>query len=285
MGSNPLFKPGESNPFVLLETVVHQTGQTAVTWELDSTFTDPGPYEFYLEVSLNEAAREDDDYTRVNSEPAVDKMGIVLDETIRRYSFDNKAVYRVVLETPRGTYTSDPEKPNGNVTKQAFNIYKEILRKESLRLSPKFGASQGTLFKRRTYGEKCAGAIDKNTGQVVDYNNKECFGTEFLGGYFPGIDYPLLYLTPENYTSEISQMGTQERHAIKARSLVYPMPTSKDVWYEHGTGRAFYIDSVVVTSKFNSKPISLTIEMNLASPTDIIYDFIDVKQEIGELAN
>ena len=284
MSSNPLYSSEDNNPFVRLETVVYQTGQTAVSWDLDSTFSDPGPYKFYLEVSQNDAAREDEDYIRVNpDQPAVDKMGIVLDETLRRYSFDNNSVYRVVLETDRNTYKSDPEKPNGNLPPNMVSVYREVLRKESLQFSPRLGGVQGRLFKRRTYGEKCVEAVDKNTGQVVDYNNSECFGTEFIGGYFPGIEYPLMYSSAENYSSEITQMGTQEPHSIQARALVYPIPSSKDVWYEHGTGRAFYIDSVAVTSKFNAKPVSLKIEMKMAAPTDVIYDFIDYQEEIDGL--
>jgi hypothetical protein len=281
MSSNPLHTSEGNNPFTLVETIVYQTGQTAVSWELESIFSDPGPYRFYLEVSKNDAAQADEDYIRVNAhDPAVDKVGIILDDTIRRYSFDNNSVYRIVLETDRGIYISDPEKPNGNIPAHALNIYREILRKENLRLNPKFGGVEGILFKKRTYGEKCVEALDKNTGQVVDYNNKDCFGTEYIGGYFPGIDYPLLYLAAENYSSEVSQMGTQEAHSIKARALVYPTPNSKDVWYEYGTGRAFYIDKVAVSSKFNARPLSLTIEMKMAPPTDIIYDFIDYQEEL-----
>ena len=281
MSSNPLHS-SDNNPFTLVETVVYQTGHTAVTWELESTFSDPGPYRYYLEVSPHDAAQSDEDYTRVNEEPAVDKLGIILDDVMRRYSFDNHSVYRIALETDRGSYVSDPEKPNGNIPTHALNVYREILRKERLRLSPKFGGTEGTLFKRRTYGEKCVDAIDKNTGQVIDYNNDTCFGTEYIGGYFPGLDYPMLYSSPESFSSEITQMGTQEPHSISARGLVYPLPASKDVWYEYGTGRAFYIDKVVVASKFNAKPLSLKIEMKMAAPTDIVYDFIDWQSEFND---
>ena len=266
----------DENPFTLVQTVVYQTGQTAVIWELDPTFDNPGPYEFYLEVAMTDVPYESD-YTRINPTSPADQDGLLMDDTIRRYSFDNKAVYRVVLETPKGAYASDPEKPNGNLSKKLLNIYKEILRKERLRISPKLGGTDGTLFKRRTFGTKCTRAVDKNTGQVIDYNNPSCFGTEYVGGYFDGIEYPMLYDSAESYSAQITEMGTQEPHVITARALVYPFPASKDVWYEQGTGRAFYISKVSVTSKFSAKPLSLKIEMKMAAPTDIIYDFIDMQ--------
>lgn len=266
------------NPFISLDTAVYQSGQTVVTWELDPTFDDTGPYSFYLEVSGIDVPQSDDDYTRINpADPVTNQEGYIIDETMRRYSFDNRAVYRVVLETPKDTYTSSPEKPNGNLPKHLLKVYREILRKERLRIHPKMGGTAGTLFKRRTFGPKCTEAIDKNTGQVIDYNNEECFGTEYIGGYFEGVDYPMLYTSGESYSSEITQVGTQEPHVVSARTLVYPIPASKDVWYEQDTGRAFYIDKVTITSKFSSKPLSLKIEMKMSSPTDIIYDFIDMQ--------
>lgn len=266
------------NPFVSVQTVVYQSGETAVTWEVDPDLDDPGPYSFYLEVALTDVPYDYfSSYTRINPNTPAHQTGIIIDNTIRRYSFDNTSVYRVVLETPKAVYVSDPEKPNGNLPKHLLKIYREILRKERLRISPKMGGTGGTLFKRRTFGPKCGEAIDKNTGQVTDYNNEECFGTEYLGGYFDGIDYPMLYDSAESYSAQITQMGTQEPHTVSARALVYPLPASKDVWYEYGTGRAFYISKVIVTSKFSAKPISLKIEMKMAAPTDIIYDFIDIQ--------
>tara|TARA_Y100000310_G_scaffold309550_1_gene353762 strand:- start:90 stop:689 length:600 start_codon:yes stop_codon:yes gene_type:complete len=186
----------------------------------------------------------------------------------------------MVLRTPHNVYASDPEKPNGNLPKHLLKVYREVIRKERLRLDPAFGGTAGTLFKRRTYGPKPTqedvGYVDKNTGQVINYNTTECFGTEYLGGYFSGVAYPLLYISEENLTSERTQIGTREEHTIQARGLIYPLPSSKDVWYEADTGRAFYIDAVQVTSKFSAKPLSVTVEMKLASPLDIIYDFIDI---------
>jgi len=265
-----------TNPFISIQTVVYQSGQTAVTWVLDPDLDDPGPFSFYLEVALMDAPNEED-YVRINPNDPAHQMGLIMDDTIRRYSFDNKAVYRVVLETPKAIYASDPEKPNGSLPSHLLKIYREILRKERLRINPKMGGTSGTLFQRRTFGTKCTEAVDKNTGQVIDYNNDDCFGTEYIGGYFAGIDYPMLYDSAESYSAEITQMGTQEPHTVSARAIVYPFPSSKDVWYEYSTGRAFYISKVVVTSKFSAKPLSLKIEMNMAAPTDIIYDFIDLQ--------
>lgn len=281
--STPSGYGSNNNPFTSLKTVVYQNGQTAVTWTLDPNFEDQGPYSYYLEVAKSDALVLPEEFERLNPDnPVIDHLGYVLDETMRRYSFDNRVVYRMVLETPRGTYVSDPEKPNGNLPPHLLRVYREILRKERLRLNPKMGGTDGTLFKRRTFGPKCTEAIDKNTGQVVDYNNSECFGTEYIGGYFAGLHYPMLYTSGESYSAEITQMGTQEPHTITARSLVYPIPASKDVWYEQDTGRAFYVDKITVTSKFSSKPLSLKIEMKMAAPTDIIYDFIDVQAELAK---
>ncbi len=273
-----------NNPFVSVYTAVYQTGETYVTWELDPDFDDPGPYAFYLEVANTDTPQNDADYEVINpTDPVIDQSGYIVDNVVRRHSFDNKAIYRITLETLLDVYHSDPEKPNGNLPKHLLSVYREVIRKERLRLSPKMGGTSGILFKRRTYGprptEDSVGYVDKNTGQVINYNTTECFGTEFLGGYFAGIDYPLLYLSEENLTSEITKIGTREEHTIKARGLVYPLASSKDVWYEADTGRAFYIDSVQVTSKFSAKPLSLTIEMKMASPLDIIYDFIDFQFE------
>ena len=268
-----------ANPFIALDTVVYADGHTAVTWKLDPHFEDLGPFSYYLEVADTDTP-VDSDYVRINpTTPVTDSYTFILDATIRRYSFDNKVVYRVVLETATDTYTSDPEKPNGNLPTNLLKVYREILRKEGLRLSPKLGGTDGVLYKRRNFGTKCSSeVIDKNTGQVIDYNSSSCFGTEYVGGYFDGVQYPLLYLSGESYSSEITQMGTQEPHSISARALVSPLPSSKDVWYETGTGRAFYIDKVAVTSKFSAKPLSLKIDMKMAAPTDVIYDFIDTVQ-------
>ncbi len=276
----------DNNPFIALNTEVYQTGETYVTWKLDPDFDDPGPYSFYLEVSNTDNPENDEDYERINADsPVSDQNGYILDDKIRRYSFDNKAIYRVAIETPIGAYSSDPEKPNGTLPKHLLKVYREILRKERLQLNPRMGGTAGTLFKRKTYGtkapdnEEVPGAIDKNTGQVIDYNTKEYFGTEYLGGYFAGADYPLLYMNPESNTSSISNIGTQEPHQIQARGLTYPIPSSKDVWYEQDTGRAFYINKVVIASKFSAKPLSVIIDMTMASPLDIVYDFIEFQSD------
>ena len=151
------------------------TGSTLVTFHVDTQrFTEPGPWNFYLEWAENPHAN----FIQV----AGPTTGSMLEDTEqRRFSKLPISVYRIRLEDANGVaHYSQPNLLGGDLNRHMWLLSKDIVRREFLRLQ-RFAGTPGKYLARKHWGELCSNCLDHNTEMVTNENCTECYGTAFQG--------------------------------------------------------------------------------------------------------
>lgn len=266
-------------PKVFTSTVIYPfiKGGTLVEWTLHPKFLESSPYAFTLQVSHsgNPSANDWKNVKVVAGTPGTASYSAA-DLSQRIYSNADILYYRVKLVTgDNHTYYSVPNAIYGDLTRSEQLIARDIIRKEQLRLT-KFAGSCGLLFRAKLWGLPCdfEGCLDHDTGAVHNDLCPTCFGTGWIGGYFPGVEYWIDF-TPEqkNATSTGLERGTVNAPRVTvARAMACPMPLSGDFFWESKTDRRWEIENVAVKYAVRNVPIILELTVALIPPTDILQD-------------
>lgn len=244
-------------------------GGGRVEWELKSNFNDPGPYTFQLQVGRT-GSHLSDDWEDVGTEVVNNFYAVDSDQRI--WNNVQWTHYRVRLETPEGTYYSDPEPAWGVLSRLDWRRAKEIRRKEDLRFRKTPAGTEGYLLKRKIYGERCS-CIDPQTFECRNPQHEDCFGTGITGGYFQAIPCSWVEFVPKNHrTHRDDTRGTVDDIAAPARMLYWPQPNSYDVWVNAQTDDRWFIHEVNSIVEMRGVPIVANVGLRLAPYGDIVYD-------------
>jgi hypothetical protein len=265
------------NPFKDIQVFYDGLGNTAVSWILDERFDDPYPHYFELQFSKSSTGFNSSEYEVIANGQ---EISFLLDSKFRTSGYAGSAFYRVSIVTPAGTYLSDPKGISGNVDKKNLGILRELLRKENLVLRSDRGATAGYLFKRRYYGPRCS-CTDMNTDTIVSASCSDCAGTGFKYGYFPGVQFPLLIMSPETSQAQISEIGAINTKAIAARCLVFPVAEAKDIWLERDTSRVYEIKKYSIISRYSYAPIAAQIELRELPLADTVNLIISSMRDVS----
>jgi len=251
-------------------------GGTRVMWDLLPDFTDPLPHTFTLQVgrSGNPSADdwEDVGLPSENTFYAVDGDQRVWGKT--QYTH-----YRVKLETPSGTYYSEPTDGIGILGRRDWRIAREIIRKEKLR--NRLASSEGVLLKRREHGPKCTQCVDLQTQEVKDPDCENCFGTGFQCGYFYPMGCVWADLSPKTRRKHLDDQGMRGVVAdivMSARMLMLPLIQEYDVWVNLKTDDRYYIHSIQHIAEIRGVPLIANVELRPAEYSDVIYS-IEIPQQ------
>lgn len=240
------------------------TDTTVVSWQLDARYTSfDQPYAFYIEWAPHINA----DFEEVAGPTT---SNVLYDDEPRRLSKAPQSVYRVRLDVAGNSYYSDPDDGMGQWNRHDYLLAREIIRREYL-LAQSYAGVAGQLLAQRHFGHACTRCIDFNTDEPTDGDCELCFGTGFLGGYYPP---SLLYVIPQPKTHRESQdatRGTVADRVMTARIVAHPTLVSRDVWVNPETAERWVIQTKQEVTAIRGKVLIWNVELRLLELSSIIY--------------
>lgn len=271
-----------------------QRGGARVAWRLFRLFADPGPYAFQLQYSDVGVASSD---AWVACGAPVSNESFAVDPIRRGFGKHQVGAYRVVLTTGLGTYVSHPAGLAGILPPHDWNIAREILRQNRLRLRVAAGV-QGWLFKRRLSGptpdprDLARAAIDSIDRSVIRPAGAETVGTAYTGGYFNPV--PLyVELGPASHREMLDQQtGTLDPpgRSVTGFAPMVPEIMSQDVFVADGSDRRYYVNPVQNVAEWRGVPLLARLDLRVAPANDVVYtlplpgQYADMTWPVGALA-
>jgi len=245
-------------------------GSSRIWWELADTFGDPHPYTFQLQASYTGT---DNALDWVDVGSAAVNPAYLDDDTSREQSGKTlRTHYRIVLTTSRHRYVSGPESIWGLLESKDWNLAREIVRKESLRL--KQAGSHGYLIRKMRYGVKSEKNTDFLTDEVIDSGDLSTWGTAFKVGYHPPVpvmaDMTGEFIAEKRGGDNIAQYSSRPG-TVRARFIGFPAISKEDVWVDARNDQRWSIDEVQVVAKLRGVPLVVEATINLLPYNDVVY--------------
>lgn len=251
-------------------------GVTRISWELYRHFLDPGPHSFQLQFGET-GNPEADDWEDVGG--PFEDVSVLQDETRRTYG--GKLFmphYRVLLDTPQGSYASRPVNVFGRLDFQNWLIAREIVRREELRHSKQV-SPRGFLLKRKRRGEVpdpedvSAATTYWLGGDIINASNPDNLGTKFEGGYYLPVPFWVDFTVAQNNerVDDATTRGSTDDKFRMGRCLAFPYPARDDVWVSADSDERYYFQNTTHAASQRNVPIVLQCEMKIAPASDPIY--------------
>lgn len=258
-------------PFRRLKVTHDVRFTTLVTWELEAAFADPAPYRYQLQVSRTGGATADD-WEDVG--PVAEDAAFLADDTQRLFGKNFTLHYRIILETPRGTYTSPPASTQTDVPFRDWRLSREIYRKERRRLKQYVGV-EGALLKLRRYGAPCPTCVNSLTGATQRSRCPTCYGTGYRYGYFAPLFDVWLDRNPIAGWEHVDLQaeGSVNQVVVALRLLGTPQVASRDILVERRSGRRWNIEKVEAQAELRGLPVVTQVELRLLPLKDVLYGF------------
>jgi hypothetical protein len=282
MGIEPIISPAEQSlpcgVFKRIQVVLQPLGGTIIAWELSDGFGAYGPFNFYID--FGRSGTNVWECLNPNS-PVVDDC-IFIDPCQRYWDALPDFYYRIRLSLPSQldpstqlctVYQSQPQQANGYWNKRDWLLAREICRKEFLLQRKRTNmTSEGFILKRRRFGAKCAQCREADTGEVLNSNCPNCYGTGFVGGYFPARKFTVTTNAPwERQFKVDGQVSLRNDVVRQGRAVSYPYPDTRDVFVRKDNGERSVLELIKTIAEVGGIPVVIYVELRLAPVTDIIY--------------
>lgn len=243
----------------ILTFVVERSGSPEGPWTtvisgLDDTYlyTDPLDTE---ETNILSLAR--DIYYRITVNGTVYSPVVNLDgqaETTQNAATD--VIGPTISDEPQ--YEASPgndfyERPDPGASRRRLRLYRRgILRQELIGLKNIYGV-EFALLKRRHFGERCTECYDPSTRTAIDSHCSTCYGTSWVGGYFPAIDLLGQRLNSQIQHTHTASTGKDDINRTQIRFLDFPRIDEGDILVEKANNRRFVVLERYHTSLKNVK--------------------------------
>ncbi len=257
------------SPFRRVSVDFLSQGGSRFTWQLDRTFQDAGPYRFQLQGS-RVGTPDAPDWADVGP-PAQDPV-YLLDPGARLWGETKTWFYRAVLTTAAGSYVSPAAGVYGRLNPEQWLLVRELQRKEDLVLR-RLAGLRGTLLKARRYGTRCTCA-DPTTGEVGNSADPVCYGTGYVGGYYPPVSLSFALPGVRSKTERVAYnegLGTTLPDVLKARMLSTVPILTRDVWVHEGGDDRFHVVKIEDVASWQGVPVVYDVTMKLAPRSDVVY--------------
>lgn len=257
------------SPITRLNVDYLTEGGARVTWEIDRSLVDSGPYTFQLQQSHG-GGTASDEWTDIGP-PAVDPPYLI-DSDKRLWGQSITLRYRVILTTGEATYASPPVNADGNLSRQQWLEVREILRKETLMLRG-FTGVNGFLLKAKRYGTRCS-CVNTDSREVMNSSHLLCYGTGYIGGYHPPVASFFANTDPTTTKERVAyneDRGTTKPVTTWARMTGTLPLVHKDAFVAIGSDDRYYIHTVKEAATRVGVPIVYMVELRLAPRSDILY--------------
>mgnify|MGYP001578013870 FL=1 len=244
------------------------TQRATISWAMDPSFDEEGPWTFTLQRG------------NAPTEDKWDDIAIVVDQP---WAYDNRPVtntistpiyYRLKLVDGNGVvYYSQAQVVQAYWTRYDWSLAKEIIRKETLLLKKKTGV-MGWLLKRRYFGERCPDCTDAVTGQVISTECADCFGTGIVGGFYPAFEYWITMNPTQRLSKLTSEQGLLTATVETVRALAYPVASPKDVWVHGNTNARYYVGGdTKAIARHRGINLVVDITMTEVATDSLIYQY------------
>lgn len=264
--NDPVFKK------ILVES--HISGKHIIYWELKSSFRDPLPYNY--KIQFNRDYNDEETWETVK-----ENLTNAISATVENLTYAGKlmkAAFRIILETSKGTYVSEPMTNRGLLSERQRLQVKTIYRRLSI-FPRNYIAIPSVLLKRKWFGPRCH-CVNKETLEITNTHCSSCYGTGILGGYWSAASSRLLDITPKisNLSRDLNFMqGTIDHGMALGAALGLPPIDPGDIIARRDVDLRYYVRSVKVRAEISGIPLFSNIEFGIADFDDIIY-----KIPIGE---
>lgn len=259
------------NPFRRVGVDFVTDGYARVTWDLDKTLTDDGPYLYQLQCSQS-GVKDASDWVDVG--PPEEDATFLVDPTRRLWGVAGTLNYRVVLTTASYPYVSMAANVYGLLDREQWLTVREVFRKEEMMLR-RFTGIRGYLLKAKRYGTVCPSCTDPVSFEVRNSNCAVCYGLGFTGGYHPPVPFSMIDIGNEEYEERVAYnegLGTvADNLVVKGRALARLPVVSRDVWVAQGSDRRYHVHKVATLSARLGYPIVFGIELRQAPKSDVLY--------------
>lgn len=212
-----------SDPFYAFRVLPNYVGGFLYMWEISGGFNDHGPWQF----SVQRGQSMDGPWEPIS--PILTNVVAWRDVGGKNLVGKSNTLYfRVVLDTPKGTYVSPTVQPYGDLPRREFLLAREIMRREFLRAKVLAG-TECDIYIRSTFGPKCTHCLDPVTGAVRNSNCRWCFGTGRDPAYLGPHRMMLSFSTDQAHHKDNSQDGTHETRTFEALAIGNPVLKKGDV--------------------------------------------------------
>ena len=160
-----------------LEAVILPENKVSVRWKVNNSLIAPGDiFEIQRGLSLTELEAIDKNIT----------SNFFLDDDVNLYSKWRDFYYRVVVK--RYSAREDKYKEiftaDCNIRNKLNDPIANIISYRNNIVRKNYQKNLGTVFVKKTFGERCKSCYDENYGTVSNSSCDECLGTTFVGGFF-----------------------------------------------------------------------------------------------------
>lgn len=249
-------------------------------WEVDPTFTDPGPWEFT--VQQTDTGKENlDEWEDLHDTPVIDAFSFV-DTWKVVHTKDFNIIYRVRMVTPRGTYYSVHTGPYVLLPRREFLYAREIMRKEVLVMREWEGVPVN-IYKKTVIPiaeratEYPEGAVDPITGQVIDPDLLYCTGgNDPVTGDPVSGPYHGPYEGFGKFSVRLSSKGIDDFHTtdiqlFQVRMVAYPFLIRTDILVDMTNDKRYSIEKVDSAFEVRRIPIIYNLTVAELPPSDAAY--------------
>lgn len=258
----------EDLPISVLEILPYHGQGFVFRWELNDSFSAPGPFAFVIQMAPTPAG------------PWESISGSIVDmyywaDTRKPVGKTAARNYRVVMVDGDGkSYASESVLPCGDLSLSEFLIAREVLRKEELN-ARRFSGVRGQVWISAEYGTKCPACLDPITGQVRDSHCKKCHGTGFYPSHYGPFDMWFQFSQKRNHGASHDEVGgTKDDKPFSVRAVGTPRLKKNDVIRDTATGKMYYIQDVTNAAEIRRIPVVQQLNVSEAATTDQCYDLV-----------
>jgi len=255
---------------------------TWVEWVLHPGFDDKGVYRYQLQVGTTGSNAADD---WVNVGLPASNVSQLVDDTPRAYGKTQQTHYRVCLTTLEGVYISEPVSTWGNLPQKHWRLLLNRERIWERQVQTTLRGRRGYLLKRKVVGEQPEageGTLDWMTEELINPQDPETVGTEFIGGYYAPIGCVYADLDPLARREHLDKSrGTvNDDTKVKAVMLARPQLDSRDVWVDEATDTRWEIHGIQHVEEVSGTPVLVGAEFRLLPFSHPVYEIEIERPEV-----
>lgn len=264
--------------FKRVQVLCQTLGGHMIAWDLWAGMASKSLLHFYVDFGRPGT----NEWETLNTLPIVNDC-LFMDPLQRHWDQLADFYYRIRLVLPNEidpstgqpkVFTSKPQQANGVWCKKDWLLARWIARKEYLYQRKAVNrTSTGFLLKRRRWGQVSPTTVDWDTGEVQSTNSEVDYGTGFLGGYFPAVDFTVSLLDdqwPREFKLDPS-ISIRNDIVRTGRAVAYPYVDTFDIYVRRDTGERWFVQKITTAGEVGGIPVVVLLQLGLAPTTDIIY--------------